>query len=590
MKRLFLTFIFSLCSAVLFGDVPYVVKYEGIQNKEILEMLKSVSQLETLKAHPPATITALNRRAEADIPNLIQGLQTYALYRPKITFTIDTQNAPIVVVMNIETGAPYSLKNFQIIFDLDEHLLDDIRLENLGIKLGHPAYPQTILEAEGHLLQLLSLRGYPIATIVKRDVVADVKTKTVSVVLTVNPGPEVVFGKTTIKGLGSVHPNFICRKILWLEGMQFQPNLVDQTQQLIEDSGLFSSVTISIGDGLDEDGELPIVIDLIESKHRTVGIGASYTTQLGPGFTAEWELRNIRGLGERLTFLADVWGVRQRGAIEYRQPDFRVIGQDILWIGEYEYEKTEAFVESFFSITNMVERQINLRTLVAAGLQFKQLDSTKSNNNGTFSLIKVPCHLRWSSANNLMDPTFGQSINLKLVPTVRVLNRSFMYYTQTFVGTFYYTFDQHEMWTLATKVDLGTIFGAQDRTIPPPERFYAGNEHTLRGYRYMTVSPLGPDGKPIGGRSLMVFATELRNRIGDKLGWVAFYEVGNVYKAIVPDFNAGQLQSLGFGIRYQTPVGPIRADIAVPLNRRKRPDGSFLDRAYELYFSMGQAF
>jgi len=158
------------------------------------------------------------------------------------------------------------------------------------------------------------------------------------------------------------------------------------------------------------------------------------------------------------------------------------------------------------------------------------------------------------------------------------------------VGTLYYTFDRSEMWTLATKVDLGTIFGAQDRTIPPPERFYAGNEHTLRGYRYMTVSPLGPNGKPIGGRSLMVWAAELRCRIGDKLGWVGFYEVGNVYKSIVPDFQSGQLQSVGFGVRYHTPVGPLRADVAVPLNRRKRPDGSFLDRAYELYFSMGQAF
>jgi len=589
MKRLFLILIFSLCLNSLFGDVSYVVKYEGVNNKELLDMLKTVSQLETLKAHPPATVTALNRRAEADIPNLIQGLQTYAFFRPKITFIIDSQSSPAVVTMNIETGATYYLTSFQIVLDSKQHLLDNVHLENLGVRLDHPADPQMIHEAEHYLLHILSWKGHPIAT-VNREVIADIKSQTVSVVLTVDLGPEVVFGKTTIKGLGSVHPNFICRKILWFEGMQFQPDLIDQTQQSIEDSGLFSSVTISIGEGLDEDGELPVVIDLIESKHRTIGIGASYTTQLGPGFIAEWELRNMRGLGERLTFLADVWGVRQRGAFEYRQPDFKVIGQDILWIGEYEYEKTEAFVESFYSVTNLVERQINSRTLAAGGLQFKQLDSTKSNNNGTFSLIKVPLHLRWSSANNLMDPTCGQSINLKLIPTIRVLNRSFMYYTQTFVGTFYYTFDKHEMWTLATKMDLGTIFGAQDRTIPPPERFYAGNEHTLRGYRYMTVSPLGPDGKPIGGRSLMVFATELRSRLGDKLGWVAFYEVGNVYKAIVPDFNVGQLQSVGFGIRYQTPVGPLRADVAVPLNRRTRPDGSFLDRAYELYFSMGQAF
>jgi len=589
MKRLFLALIFFLLIASLNGDIPYVVEYEGIDQKEILETLKSVSQLEAFRTHPPATITALSRRADADIPNLAQAMQMFAFYRPDISISVDSLQSPAVVTVHIDPGPVYRFQTFDLLFESDSALFSDIRLDDLGVTLQRPAYPEQILEAKSRLLQILSFRGRPIATI-HHEVVADVKDETISVSLTVDPGPEVVFGKTTIKGLGSVHPMFICRKILWEDGMRFQPDLIDQTQMMIEDSGLFSSVTITIGEGLDDEGKLPIIIDLIESKHRTVGIGASYTTQLGPGFTAEWELRNVRGLGERLTFLADVWGIRQRGAIEYRQPDFRVIGQDILWIGEYEYEKTEAFTESYYSVTNLLERQINSRTLAAAGIQFKQLNSTKSNNNGIFSLIKAPLYLRWSSANNLMDPTYGQSINLKLVPTVRVLNRSFVYYIQTFVGTMYYTFDRNEMWTLATKLDLGTIFGAQDRTIPPPERFYAGNEHTLRGYRYMTVSPLGPDGRPIGGRSLMVWAAELRSRLGDKLGWVLFYEVGNVYKAIVPDFSVGQLQSIGFGLRYQTPVGPVRADVAVPLNRRQRPDGSYIDRAYELYFSMGQAF
>ncbi|NGX58506.1 MAG: Translocation and assembly module TamA [Chlamydiae bacterium] len=589
MKRAILTILMTLNLSILFGEIPYVIKYEGIDNDKVLEIMRSVSQLETLKAHPPATLTALSRRAEADIPNLVQALQTYAHYKPKITFSINTEQSPVVVTMIIETGKVYPFKSFEIFSERNE-LIQEISLQDLGIVLGEPAYPKNILNAESFLVNYLSWKGYPIAHIVKREIIADVKEKTISVELTVDPGPEVVFGRTTIKGLSSVHPALICRKIDWFEGMPYNPSLIDHTQQCIEDSGLFASVIITIGDELDESGELPVVIDLIESKHRTVGIGASYTTQLGPGFTAEWELRNMRGLGEKLAFLADVWSIRQRGVMLYRQPDFRVIGQDILWIGEYEYEKTEAFTESFFSLTNLVERRVNDQTAVSAGLQFKQLDSTKSNNDGTFSLIKVPLYLRWNTANNLMDPTYGQSLYIKLVPTVRVLNRSFMYYIQTLVGTFYYSFDKCEQWTLATKVNLGTIFGAKDRTIPPPERFYAGNEHTLRGYRYMTVSPLGPDGKPIGGRSLMVYSAELRSRIGNKFGWVAFYEVGNVYQSIVPDFDHKQLQSVGFGIRYHTPVGPLRADVAVPLNRRRRPDGSFLDKAYELYFSIGQAF
>ncbi len=574
---------------------PYIVEYEGISNKELIDLLKSVSQLETLKKHPPATRTALNRRVEADIPNLVKAMQTLGYYKPDISFTVDTQQTPYAIRIFIEPGQVYPFQNFEILPCGEEEVFDDspllcISTQDLGITLGRPAYPEQILEAETRLLQILAWKGYPLARVQSREVIADEANKTISVRLHVDTGLPVVFGPTVIKGLSGVNPLLICRKIRWDIGTPFNPHYLEKTQQDIEESGLFASVTISADEKLDECGRLPVRIDLIESKHRTVALGASYTTQLGPGVLAEWELRNMRGLGERFSMLADVWEIRQRGALMYRQPDFRVLGQDILWIGEYEHEKTIGYTETFYSITNLIERQVNFCTKISYAIQFKELHSFGSDNNGNFSLLKAPLHLRWSNANNLMDPTRGMSLNLKLIPTWSILGNSFIYYIQTLVGTSYYSLDRAERWTLAAKVDLGTIFGASNRTIPPPERFYAGNECILRGYNYMTVSPLGPTGLPIGGRSLMVYSLELRNRIGEKIGWVAFYEVGNVYSTIVPDFSHKQLQSAGFGLRYQTPVGPLRADVAFPLNRRERGKDDFIDSCCEYYFSVGQAF
>jgi translocation and assembly module TamA len=591
MNRYLFLIIFLLSLGCAFADAPYIVEYEGISDKNLIEMLKSVSQLETLRKHPPATRTALNRRVEADIPNLAKVLQTDGYYKPEITFTIDTSETPYVIHIFIDPGDIHIFKKFIILpYGEDDSPLQGIAPEDLGIIPGAPAYPEQILEAESRLLQILGWSGYPLARIREREVIADEEDKTISVTLLVDTGLPVVFGPTTITGLTGVNPLFICRKILWYRGLPFNPFYLEKTQQDIEESGLFASVTISMAEELNEYGELPIAIDLIESKHRTIALGASYTTQLGPGILAEWELRNMRGLGERFGVSADIWKIRQRGAVMYRQPDFRIIGQDILWIGEFEHEKTPGYTETFFSITNLVEWQVNLRTNLSYGLQFKGLDSDNSDNDGIFSLLKAPVHLRWSNANNLMDPTRGMSLNIKLVPTWSLLRTDFIYYIQTLVATFYYTFDKHERWTVASKVDLGTIFGAKNRTIPPPERFYAGNEHTLRGYDYMTVSPLDNEGKPLGGRSLLVYSLELRSRLGEKVGWVAFYEVGNVYTTIVPNLDHKQLQSVGFGLRYQTPVGPLRADVAVPLDRRQRNDGSYIDNPYELYFSIGQAF
>jgi translocation and assembly module TamA len=136
----------------------------------------------------------------------------------------------------------------------------------------------------------------------------------------------------------------------------------------------------------------------------------------------------------------------------------------------------------------------------------------------------------------------------------------------------------------AAKLMWGTIIGASRHDIPPPDRLFAGSENTLRGYRYMTVSPLGCDDKPLGGRSLFIYSLELRNRIGKNFGLVWFYDIGNVYKDFYPEFKKGMLQSVGLGLRYYTPIGPLRLDIAFPLNKRH------IDNRLEAYFSIGQSF
>ena len=134
---------------------------------------------------------------------------------------------------------------------------------------------------------------------------------------------------------------------------------------------------------------------------------------------------------------------------------------------------------------------------------------------------------------------------------------------------------------------LGSIFGAGKHEIPPPERFYAGSQNTIRGYRFLTVSPIEKrrHHKPVGGRSMFVYSLELRSRITKDIGLVGFWDIGNVYSDAIPNFERRLLQAVGVGLRYYTPVGPLRLDVAVPLNRRKD-----IDNYFEAYFSIGQSF
>jgi translocation and assembly module TamA len=124
--------------------------------------------------------------------------------------------------------------------------------------------------------------------------------------------------------------------------------------------------------------------------------------------------------------------------------------------------------------------------------------------------------------------------------------------------------------------------GASQFALPPDQRFYGGGSATVRGYRYQSIGPQFPDGQPIGGTSIDAATIEFRQRFPANLGGVAFVDAGQVGTSA--PFQGTVHVGAGLGVRYYTAIGPIRLDVAVPLNKRPGND------AFELYIGLGQAF
>lgn len=562
----------------------YHVEFTGVDDTTRALLIQE-SQLVALVETPPLTAAGLQRRIDDDISGLLKTLQSAAYYNPSIRSSIDHTTCPILITLSVATGPVYHFADFSIRSKGDLEPCTLICLEELGIVLGDPAFPGTILEAEEEVFVILEKQGYPLATLVRRDVVADVENAAISVELVIDFGPQSFFGDTDICGNETLLPVFFCRKITWKKGCLYDPVLVQRTLSALELSGLFSSITVAHGEEVDEEGNLPMHIVIQEAKRRSVGFGVGYATDLGAGVNAEWEHRNISGTGDKLSFVANLWQIKQEGFIRYIQPDFLCPRQDFIWSAEVEHEDVKAFREVSFSLSATIEKQLNDRLRISYGAMFTRLRNTHSDNNRTFTLIKTPTQLFWSDVNRLMDPTKGISVHLKTTPAVQTQAPCFAYTTHFFSLAAYQPLDTDHNFVLAAKATLGSIWGASKHSIPPSERFYAGSDLLLRGYSYLTVSPLNEFNKPIGGRSLMEYSLELRMRIVDPFGLVFFYDVGNVYSESIPQFGHKQLQSAGVGVRYHTPVGPIRLDIAFPFNPRKH-----LDRAFQVYFSIGQSF
>ncbi len=578
-----------LCPMRLVSLDAYEVQFEGHLSLDMLSTLKSASQLVQRQNSPPSTEAGLRHRAEADVEKLLQVLHSQAFYNGIIDFDYRFDLQPPFVVVKIDTGPVYPFKGFEIVPSSDDDktllLYKSISLECLGITLGAPALPEKILNAEEALLEKLESEGYPLAMILKKDVIADQSVQGIFVKLYVDAGPEAFFGPTEIIGNCTVKEEFFINKLYWHPGKKYNPSKVERTQNAIEASGLFSSIGITHAETVDENGYLPMKIEVIEGKHRSIGAGLAYATQRGPGLTAEWEHRNIGGVGEKIRMDTELWYDDQEVHLLYLKPDFLRRQQDFLWLAELRHESTKGYKESSFSLSGMIERQVRENMRTSYGLMYKWLRDTRSDVNGEYNLIKTPFQLRWSNVNSLLDPTKGYTMNLKVIPTVQFLSPQFAYCINTLTLTAYYPVTEDEQYVIASKMMFGSIWGSSRRTIPSSERFYEGSENTLRGYRYQTVSPLRECDKPIGGRSMMIYSTEFRVRATENFGWVAFYDFGNVYASIIPEINHKILQSVGFGIRYHTPVGPFRLDIAVPLNRRPK-----LDHRFQVYLSIGQAY
>jgi translocation and assembly module TamA len=189
----------------------------------------------------------------------------------------------------------------------------------------------------------------------------------------------------------------------------------------------------------------------------------------------------------------------------------------------------------------------------------------------------------YDTTDNLLDPSRGIRFNGTVEPFAYLGNSGAgPVMTKGSVST-YHAFDEDNRYIIAGKVAAGSIAGANLFDIPPQRRFYVGGGGSLRGFDYQSASPRNARGDIIGGMSFFTASAEMRVKITDTIGIVPFLDMGSAFASEIPDFN-GLRYSAGVGLRYYTALGPIRFDVAVPLNPRAG------DSKYGIYVSLGQSF
>lgn len=569
------------------SGVDYVTVISGVDDGALEKLLEAASQLEGLEDRPPPSLVALERRVRSDVERLQKVLRSEGYYGARITFDIDADAQPVAVSLGIDKGERYTLARFTVRYVETGSEADDLPVDPsaMGATIGAPGRAEMVTSARRRLLESLGDMGRPFAEVVDQSVLVDHADSTMSVTLDVIPGELARFGPVDVADAVDVEPDYIESFVPWKEGETYDRRKVNELRKRLLETGLFASVAIERSKSPTPDGELPITVRVDERKHRSIALAGRWSTDQGFSVEGQWEHRNLFGRGELLSLSAEIGEIKQEFAAAYVKPRFLRRDQDLLLDAALAHEDFDAYEGPLTRYFAGIQRQINENWRVVAGVPIEFSKLTDLQGSRKFSLFGLEARGERDTSNDRLDPNDGSRLRLSLTPWYGTGENRVNFVTGRFAIAGYHAVDAAERYTLAGRARLGSTVGESTETLPANKRFYAGGGASIRGYRFQSVGPLGPDNTPLGGRSLLEVSAELRARITESLGGAVFIDAGNVYDDEVPDLSTNLQWAIGFGVRYFTNFGPIRLDFGFPLNGR---DG--VDDTMQFYISIGQAF
>ena len=570
------------------GRLAYDVRIEGVEDSGLKDLLTQASQLIALKEGGTLGPRVLRRRAEDDVTRLTDALRARGYYDGTVEFKVETPSeGPPVVVLTVSPGKPYRLRSYEIRSTVPSEPKEPIVVgfKALGLELGEIGTSDKIVRSEAALKDALGRKAHPLATIEERKVVVDHATQGMDVEVAVDPGPAATFGPTKITGLEDVEPPYVRREITWKEGAPFDISMISKTREALRRSGLFDSVAIDYPHEVDKKGALPVTIKLVERKPRSVGAGASYSTTDGASGKLFWQHRNLFGQGEQLDLRAEAGEIRLGAFATLRVPDVLRRDQDLVLDAHASQDTPEGYDAFETAVSGKLERRFADIWSVSGGLGFERSIVKQSGMKDTFTLASLPLTLKRDSSDNIFDPHTGGRLAVTLTPYFGILNTSVDFTSIVVSDSIYVPLDSEKKVVFAGWARVGTIVGATTPSIPANKRLFAGGGGSVRGYGLNSIGPLDAANSPIGGRSSTEFGGELRWRAFEDFGFAAFLEAGEVYDTAMPDWGQDLRWGAGLGVRYYTSIGPLRLDVAVPLNRRNAVDDPFV-----VLVSLGQAF
>ena len=585
---------------------PYRVTLAPTGNAALDAALAASSTLISLRTSAPVGPFALIGRARNDASRFLLALDSFGYYDGTVDIRIAGHelsdpdlpailgaapaSPPVDVAVSFTLGPLFHLGQVAIKGSVPEKARAALRLSP-----GQPARAADVLAARTRLLAALQGEGYALAKVSEPLAILHPTSRTLDITYTVTTGPRVDLGPIRITGLKTINETFIRRRLTVHQGEQFDPAKLSAARQNLTALPIVSAVSIQPATATNAGGQLPITVNITERPLHVVSLGANYSTDLGIGLTGSWEDRNLFGNAEDLKLSAGttlggtaVTGLGYTLGATFTKPDFLARDQTLtVNLTTLDQDLTPY---DQIAVTGSVglSRPLAPHLTGSIALAAEQESITQNSTTNDYTLFGVPIGLTYDSTNSLLAPTRGLRASITVTPTYSFGPVSAQFVTTQVGASTYLDFSKFAGETpgqsvLALRGLIGSDIGASLDAIPADKRFYAGGSGTIRGYKYLSIAPTFPGGAIEGGASIDAGTIELRQRVWGNIGIASFVDAGQVSARSAP-FTAPLRVGVGGGLRYYTPIGPLRLDVAFPLERLPGSD------AFELYIGLGEAF
>jgi len=521
-------------------------------------------------------------RFAGKIPKLVaDALEPFGLYQSETTVTIEPPDALLHrVVVKIDPGPQTIVQGLTINLTGEGSQEKSLRqlIREFPLKKGDPLDHQLYEQGKRALRVETSNLGYLEGSFTIHVIRIDLEENTADIELVLDTGPLFYFGETSFEDESeSYNEKFLRRFLSYHEGDIFSHKELHRSRLNFYAADRFDDVQMVPMMDAVVDRHVPITVKLVPGKRRRLRPGIGYGTDTGARVSLRY--KNMRSGEFPSAHLVDLTVAERAQSFEttYTIPQAGSVDNNLIGTVGLRQEDLDTYNTRMFYLEAEETYGLGVDKIGSLYLRYLYEDSNVGNEGDNIAKLLIP-GVRYYQRyyDDPLNPKKGYQFRVELRGSYDYLISNLTIGQVIAAGSFMLPLTRHL--TLHPRIEAATTIKKEEFSqVPPSMRFFVGGDNSVRGYAYKSRGPKDNQGDVIGGDSLLVGSLETEYALNDRWGLAIFYDVGSAFDvAQKMDF----IQGAGIGVRRYTQVGPIKLDLATPVN-----DGN--NHGFRIHFSVG---